>query len=79
MITTPTSYSLLSYISIVLCFKIGNKTNEYGYEVYHKKLITYDPKIQMVYLYVIPFTSEIEVESTEELAENPKLNVDIVK
>ncbi len=33
----------------------------------------------MVYLYVIPFTSEIEVESTEELAENPKLNVDIVK
>ncbi|MDP7992124.1 hypothetical protein Q9B79_20285 [Bacillus sp. MHSD_36] len=27
MIATPTSYSLLSYISIVLCFKIGNKTN----------------------------------------------------
>lgn len=42
-----------------------------------KKLITYDPEIQMAYLYVIPFTSEIEIESTEELEENPKLNVDI--
>ncbi|PFR48698.1 DUF2283 domain-containing protein [Bacillus cereus] len=31
----------------------------------------------MAYLYVIPFTSEIEIESTEELEENPKLNVDI--
>jgi len=38
MIITPTSYSLLSYISIVLCFKIGNKTNEYGYEVQHEKI-----------------------------------------
>ncbi|MFS4441475.1 hypothetical protein ACL5YN_09255, partial [Bacillus pacificus] len=27
MIATPTSYSLLSYSLIVLCFKIGNKTN----------------------------------------------------
>ncbi|KAB2442528.1 DUF2283 domain-containing protein [Bacillus luti] len=42
-----------------------------------KKLITYDPEIQMAYLYIIPFTSHIEVESTEELEENPKLNVDI--
>ena len=42
-----------------------------------KKLITYDPEIQMAYLYVIPFTSEIEIESTEELEENPKLNLDI--
>ncbi|KAA0764592.1 DUF2283 domain-containing protein [Bacillus sp. SH5-2] len=42
-----------------------------------KKLITYDPEIQMAYLYVIPFTSEIKIESTEELEENPKLNVDI--
>ncbi|EPC8420173.1 MULTISPECIES: DUF2283 domain-containing protein [Bacillus cereus group] len=42
-----------------------------------KKLITYDPEIQMAYLYVIPFTSEIEIETTEELEENPKLNVDI--
>ncbi|PEC85549.1 hypothetical protein COK00_28740 [Bacillus cereus] len=42
-----------------------------------KKLITYDSEIQMAYLYVIPFTSEIEIESTEELEENPKLNVDI--
>lgn len=25
MIATPTSYSLLSYVFIVLCFKIGNK------------------------------------------------------
>ncbi|EEK80235.1 DUF2283 domain-containing protein [Bacillus cereus] len=42
-----------------------------------KNLITYDPEIQMAYLYVIPFTSEIEIESTEELEENPKLNLDI--
>ncbi|EDX70347.1 MULTISPECIES: DUF2283 domain-containing protein [Bacillus] len=42
-----------------------------------KKLITYDPEIQMAYLYVIPFTSEIKIESTEELEENPKLNLDI--
>lgn len=42
-----------------------------------KKLITYDPEIQMAYLYVIPFTSEIKIESTEELEENPNLNVDI--
>ncbi|CAM4122398.1 hypothetical protein BAQ48_13810 [Bacillus luti] len=42
-----------------------------------KKLITYDPEIQMAYLYIIPFTSHIEIESTEELEENPKLNVDI--
>ncbi|PEL40381.1 DUF2283 domain-containing protein [Bacillus wiedmannii] len=42
-----------------------------------KKLITYDPEIQMAYLYVILFTSEIEIETTEELEENPKLNVDI--
>ncbi|MBE7094148.1 DUF2283 domain-containing protein [Bacillus cereus] len=42
-----------------------------------KKLITYDSEIQMAYLYVIPFTSDIEIESTEELEENPKLNVDI--
>ncbi|PEI77702.1 hypothetical protein CN572_12320 [Bacillus wiedmannii] len=42
-----------------------------------KKLITYDPEIQMAYLYVIPFTSEIEIETTEELEENPKMNVDI--
>lgn len=42
-----------------------------------KKLITYDPAIQMAYLYVIPFTSEIEIESTEELEENPTLNLDI--
>ncbi|TPV45972.1 DUF2283 domain-containing protein [Bacillus dicomae] len=42
-----------------------------------KKIITYDSEIQMAYLYVIPFTSEIEIESTEELEENPKLNVDI--
>lgn len=42
-----------------------------------KKLITYDPEIQMAYLYVIPFTSEIEIESTEELEENPNLNLDI--
>ncbi|WP_342718430.1 DUF2283 domain-containing protein [Bacillus paramycoides] len=42
-----------------------------------KKLITYDSEIQMAYLYVIPFPSEIEIESTEELEENPKLNVDI--
>ncbi|MCU5516181.1 DUF2283 domain-containing protein, partial [Bacillus wiedmannii] len=42
-----------------------------------KKLITYDSEIQMAYLYVIPFTSEIEIESTEELEENPKLNLDI--
>lgn len=42
-----------------------------------KKLITYDAEIQMAYLYVIPFTSEIEIESTEELEENPKLNLDI--
>ncbi|PFD92860.1 hypothetical protein COK52_23655 [Bacillus thuringiensis] len=42
-----------------------------------KKIITYDPEIQMAYLYVIPFTSEIKIESTEELEENPKLNVDI--
>ena len=42
-----------------------------------RKLITYDPAIQMAYLYVIPFTSEIEIESTEELEENPKLNLDI--
>ena len=25
MITTPTSYSLLSYVFIVLCFKIGTR------------------------------------------------------
>ncbi len=31
----------------------------------------------MAYLYVIPFPSEIEIESTEELEGNPKLNVDI--
>ncbi|KXY79828.1 MULTISPECIES: DUF2283 domain-containing protein [Bacillus] len=42
-----------------------------------KKIITYDPEIQMAYLYVIPFTSEIKIESIEELEENPKLNVDI--
>ncbi|MDQ7235393.1 DUF2283 domain-containing protein (plasmid) [Bacillus pacificus] len=42
-----------------------------------KKFITYDPEIQMAYLYVIPFTSEIKIESTEELEENPKLNLDI--
>lgn len=42
-----------------------------------KNLITYDSESQMAYLYVIPFTSEIEIESTEELEENPKLNVDI--
>lgn len=42
-----------------------------------KKLITYDSEIQMAYLYVIPFTSEIEIESTEELEENPTLNLDI--
>ncbi|MGN5652247.1 DUF2283 domain-containing protein [Bacillus sp. Brlt_9] len=42
-----------------------------------KNIITYDPESQMAYLYVIPFTSEIEIESTEELEENPKLNVDI--
>lgn len=42
-----------------------------------KKLITYDPEIQMAYLYIIPFTSHIEIESTEELEENPKLHVDI--
>lgn len=42
-----------------------------------KKLITYDPEIQIAYLYVIPFTSEIKIESTEELEENPNLNVDI--
>lgn len=42
-----------------------------------KKIITYDPEIQMAYLYVIPFTSEIKIESTEELEENPKLNLDI--
>lgn len=42
-----------------------------------KKLITYDPEIQMAYLYVIPFTSEIEIESIEELEENPNLNLDI--
>lgn len=42
-----------------------------------KKLIIYDSEIQMAYLYLIPFTSEIEIESTEELEENPKLNVDI--
>ena len=42
-----------------------------------KKLITYDSEIQMAYLYVIPFTSEIEIESTEELEENPNLNLDI--
>lgn len=42
-----------------------------------KKLITYDSEIQMAYLYVIPFTSEIEIEMTGELEENPKLNVDI--
>ncbi|WP_370197215.1 DUF2283 domain-containing protein [Bacillus anthracis] len=42
-----------------------------------KNLITYDPAIQMAYLYVIPFTSEIEIESTEELEENPTLNLDI--
>ncbi|MCW1242376.1 MULTISPECIES: DUF2283 domain-containing protein [Bacillus] len=42
-----------------------------------KKLITYDPEIQMAYLYVIPFTSDIEIESTEELEENPTLNLDI--
>ncbi|ALQ66774.1 DUF2283 domain-containing protein [Bacillus thuringiensis] len=42
-----------------------------------KKLITYAPEIQMAYLYMIPFTSEIKIESTEELEENPKLNVDI--
>ncbi|KLA32279.1 DUF2283 domain-containing protein [Bacillus cereus] len=42
-----------------------------------KKLITYDPEIQMAYLYVIPFTSEIEIESTEELEESPTLNLDI--
>ena len=46
--------------------------------MYHEKLITYDPEIQMAYLYVIPFTSEIEIESTEELEENPKLNVDMI-
>ncbi|MED2932030.1 DUF2283 domain-containing protein [Bacillus wiedmannii] len=39
--------------------------------------MTYDPEIQMAYLYVIPFPSEIEIESTEELEGNPKLNVDI--
>ena len=42
-----------------------------------KKLITYDPESQMAYLYIIPFTAHIEIESTEELEENPKLNVDI--
>ncbi|KAB2454416.1 DUF2283 domain-containing protein [Bacillus sp. CH126_4D] len=42
-----------------------------------KKLITYDSEIQMAYLYLIPFTSQIEIESTEELEENPKLNLDI--
>ncbi|MGH1287681.1 DUF2283 domain-containing protein [Bacillus toyonensis] len=42
-----------------------------------KKLITYDSEIQMAYLYLIPFTSHIEIESTEELEENPKLNLDI--
>ncbi|MDR4426580.1 DUF2283 domain-containing protein, partial [Bacillus anthracis] len=41
-----------------------------------KNLITYDPAIQMAYLYVIPFTEEIEMESTEELEENPTLNLD---
>ncbi|MDA2779784.1 DUF2283 domain-containing protein [Bacillus cereus group sp. Bc002] len=42
-----------------------------------KNIITYDPESQMAYLYVIPFTSEIEIESTEELEENPTLNLDI--
>ncbi|PKJ53327.1 DUF2283 domain-containing protein [Bacillus sp. SN10] len=42
-----------------------------------KKLITYDPEIWMAYLYVIPFTSEIEIESTEELEDNPNMNLDI--
>ncbi|MED2036035.1 DUF2283 domain-containing protein [Bacillus wiedmannii] len=42
-----------------------------------KKLITYDSEIQMAYLYVIPFTSDIEIASTEELEESPTLNLDI--
>ncbi|PEK97188.1 DUF2283 domain-containing protein [Bacillus mycoides] len=42
-----------------------------------KKLLTYDSEIQMAYLYLIPFTADIEMESTEELEENPKLNLDI--
>lgn len=40
-------------------------------------LITYDKEFKMGYIHIIPFSSKLRIEFTDELEENPKIMLDI--